>query len=647
MKVKTRLLYIFWLSDFVAITAGFLLFYNAHIISVEIDRLDAIGSIRQGVTEITGLRNQYLMRQSESLVMQIRQRAEGIAAVMETARGMFSESGIVASFDDMLRLNDQNIEKFRGLQQSVAAADSAARDALVAHMRDNSNAVLSMIHDVDSGLLTRLHSLQERMMVLIIVFTLTLLIGISTAVGIIWSYIVKRIILIRQGSSVIAGGNFHFTWSDDTDDEIGELSKDLAAMATELSASYGKLEGKVRERTRELEETKDSLEIKVRELEEANVKNQAILASMDDGFIATDKDGNVMLVNPKAEKLLGWRATNVMGRPLSAALTVRDESGRILPETELPMHLVKQRKEALHISSNYEFARSDGSAFPVYIAAAPIVLGGKIIGALEVFRDITEEKKIERSKSEFISVAAHQLRTPAAAMNWYLERLIRGRIGKLSGKQLEYFEEIERNNHRMIKLVNTLLNVSRLEIGALKIQPAELDIRKLVGKILAELRPMIEKKHIVIETAYDTGLAAYFDPEWFAIVISNILSNAVNYTPPRGTVSICTKLVRGGTEVGGRTQPRDAMLICVTDTGYGIPEREQSHLFTKFFRANNARKKHTDGNGLGLYIVKSILDQAGGSIWFSSAEERGTTFYITLPLKPEDKPPRIVAEAET
>ena len=211
---------------------------------------------------------------------------------------------------------------------------------------------------------------------------------------------------------------------------------------------------------------------------------------------------------------------------------------------------------------------------------------------------------------------------------------------------MEYFQEIERNNHRMIKLVNTLLNVSRLEIGALKIQPAPLDVQKLIAKTLVELRPMIEKKHISVETSYIGEPTAFFDPELFAIVMSNLLSNAVNYTPPRGTVRICAEGAAVGREGGGKPIADGSMLIVVEDTGYGIPEREQTQLFRKFFRANNARKKHTDGNGLGLYIVKSILDQTGGEIWFRSSEEKGTSFYITLPEKPPaEKASAVAAKA--
>lgn len=658
MKVKTRLLVIFWLSNFVAVTTGFLLFYNARVVDREIDHLVTVESIRQGVTEIVDLRNLYFAKPSEELVMQIRQRYEGMNTVMRSGRGMFDEPQIVALFDEMLRFKDQNVQIFDVLQKSVGKADAKASEEYASALRHNSIAIQSRSHEVIDNLLKRLHNLHERMMMLIIVFTLTLLTGISTAIGIIWSSIVKRILFIRQGSTEVAGGNFNFAWSDGADDEIGELSRDLAAMAKQIDASYSKLEEKVCERTRELEEMKDSLESKVLELEEAkkttlrvlqdlehekvtieeaNAKNQAILASMDDGFIATDKEGNVMLVNSRAEAMLGWSGIHVIGKSLFSVLTVRDETKRILSMEERPMHLVIERKEPVHVSSKYEFVRHDGTTFPVYVAAAPIILDGKIIGALEVFRDVTEEKEIERAKSEFISVAAHQLRTPAAAMNWYLERLINGRMGKLTGKQMEYFREIERNNQRMIELVNTLLNVSRLEIGVLNIQPAPLDVQKLIAKTLAELRPMIEKKHISVEVSSSGEPMAFFDPEFFSIVMSNLLSNAVNYTPPRGTVCVRAERVAAGAEMGGKPIADDSIFMVVEDTGYGIPEREQAQLFTKFFRADNARTKHTDGNGLGLYIVKSILDQMGGKIWFRSSEDKGTAFYITLPENPPEE----------
>jgi PAS domain S-box-containing protein len=632
MKIKTRLRYIFWLSNVVAVTVGFLLFYNAQSIAQEIGHLRIVGTIRQGIAEISALHNDYLETKDASILMRIRQRYEGIDLALTEALGAFRDGPTLADVRDISRMKNRNAALFDSLLKKSPQGGAPWDERIISDIRSNSYTNIAITHTMNDRLLKRLYILQQRMLVLIVVFTLTLLTGIWMAIHIIWSYFVKRILLIRQGSSIIAGGNFHFSWSDDADDEIGELSKDLSAMAIALSASYGKLEDKVEERTKELMKAKESLETKVHELEEANAKNRAILASMDDGVIATDKDGIIMLVNPKAQALLKWTPEDVVGKPVMSALDVRDATGAVLPENERPIPRALKKQAPIHANATYEFVRSDGIAFPVYVAASPIVFDGNVIGALEVFRDVTEEKEIERAKSEFISVAAHQLRTPAAAINWYLERLIHGRIGALTGKQMDYFREIERNNHRMIKLVNTLLNVSRLEVGALKIQPVPVDIAKLIQKTLAELRPMIEKKGIKVKTEFGKDSSGYFDPELLAIVTSNILSNAVNYTAPRGVVHVGATRVPVGARVGGTVLSEDSMLITVADTGYGIPEREQSRLFRKFFRANNARRKHTDGSGLGLYIVKSILDKTGGHIWFTSAEDKGTTFYITVPL---------------
>lgn len=246
---------------------------------------------------------------------------------------------------------------------------------------------------------------------------------------------------------------------------------------------------------------------------------------------------------------------------------------------------------------------------------------GKIVGTSSISFDISKEKQIDRAKTEFVSLASHQLRTPLSSINWYAEMLLAGDAGKLNEEQKNFVNEIYKGNQRMVDLVNSLLNVSRLELGTFMVEPEPVNITESAQSVLDELKPSWEAKKLVLKIDYQKNLPIIqADPKLLRIVLQNLLSNAVKYTPEKGRVSLT---------IGADKQN---ILLTVTDTGYGIPAKQAGKIFDKLFRADNVREKDTEGTGLGLYIVKSIIDHAGGKIWFNSQENKGTSFFVQIPL---------------
>jgi len=381
----------------------------------------------------------------------------------------------------------------------------------------------------------------------------------------------------------------------------------------QLREAHDELEERVEKRTEELAAA-------MAEVDQERAKDEALLNSIGDAVVAVDKQGNVMFVNETAVQLFYVSEADAIGKPLAEVLPIMDVADRILQLRDRPTWTsLKSGKRA---SGNFYYAlRKDGHKTPVSVVSAPIVLEGKVVGAIGIYRDITKEHEVDRAKSEFVALASHQLRTPLTITSWYAEKLIDKAPKNQSGEEKKYLNELYKANGRMIDLVNALLDVSKIELGTLAVEPVLTDFRAVADSVLQELTPAIESKNLNIERVYDAKLPSVkVDQKLLRIIFQNLLSNATRYIDLGGTVKV--KLSKQGTD----------LLIVIQDNGYGVPAHQQKKLFTKLFRGDNAREKEVDGTGLGLYIVKSIIERVNGSIRFESKEGLGTTFWVTLPL---------------
>lgn len=253
--------------------------------------------------------------------------------------------------------------------------------------------------------------------------------------------------------------------------------------------------------------------------------------------------------------------------------------------------------------------------------------------------DVSKRREIHRAKTDFVSLAAHQLRTPLSIVKWYSDYLLAGDAGRFNDEQLKYLNEIFHSNQRLIDLVNSLLDASRIDLGTFIIEPKPTDIIERSETALSKFYQEISKKKIKLDKQYDKFDLLNLDPRLIQIVFENLISNAAKYTPEGGRIRLVVK------------KTEKDIFIKVSDTGIGINREDQPKVFTKLFRSAEAKKIEADGSGLGLYIVKAIVEKSGGKIWFESPslelllEERqsakrpidkrnlGTTFYITIPLK--------------
>lgn len=378
--------------------------------------------------------------------------------------------------------------------------------------------------------------------------------------------------------------------------------------------------------------TAKNLRLKAKDLAVATVKQKAILASIGDAVMACDRRGKIILFNRKAVEMTGFSAKEVIGKHYNRVVKfVREIDNE--PSKDFIAQAMKTGQKTT-MADNTLLIRKNGVKISVADSAEPIrYVHGELIGCVVVFRDITKEKETDKAKSEFISVASHQLKTPATIISLYTEMLLKEGGEVITSKQKEYLTQVSNANKRIVDIINTLLNISRIEMGIFSMDATPVDIVAFLKNGIQELHPSVKEKNITLQEEYhQLEHIVLIDMLLLTMVFSNLLSNSIKYAPVGGSILVKSNEVRRGEKVGGNVIKEDSVLISVSDNGRGIPVDSQGKIFSKFFRSDNAHHDHADGTGLGLYIVKSIIDHVGGEVWFLSKETDGTTFYFTIPL---------------
>ena len=350
--------------------------------------------------------------------------------------------------------------------------------------------------------------------------------------------------------------------------------------------------------------------------ESQRTRLRLIFDSTSDGIVLLGGDGRIEAANRRAAELLGFERAAATGTDLLAALAGRFRS----PDFARAEAAFRALLAAPERGGQGDLEMGEPSRRVMAWVGQPTRnAAGATIGLTLTFRDVTEEREVSQMKSDFVSFVTHQLRTPLAGIKWLLELAVQ-EPGVPEGTR-SYVEDAREANERLIRLVNDLLNVSRLEGGKIVMAPRAIDLRALTVSVLDELAPLLRDKGHRLTVDADPGLPPIVvDPQLLRQVILNLVSNAIKYTKPGGEVAVRI----------GQDGPR--VRWSVQDSGIGIPKDAQRRLFEKFFRAENVLTLETEGTGLGLYLVRLILEQAGGRVACESEEGRGSTFVFTLPL---------------
>ena len=394
--------------------------------------------------------------------------------------------------------------------------------------------------------------------------------------------------IIKDGGEEIKGyfiGLFDLSGIEKTDEEIKNTRLALLNM---------------------LEDTEKEREI----AEGEKNKTLAIISNFTDGLLVFNREDKVSLISPQAIRFLEVEEKEIIGKKIAELINISD--------LKLLVDLVGEDIKTIF---REEITLKEGNLI-LEITTAPFFQGKDKLGTLVILHNITREKLIERMKTEFVSLSAHQLRTPLAAIKWTLKLFLEGDLGLITKEQKEFLEKTYKSNERMISLINDLLNVTRIEEGRYISQLLFYDISDITQSVIDLSKEEIKKKNIKIEFKKPEAVPkVLMDQEKIKLVIENFIDNAIKYTFPGGKVTV--EVIRGTNEIEVR----------VKDTGVGVPKDQQSRVFTRFFRGSNVVRLDTEGSGLGLFLAKNIIEAHGGKIGFESESGKGSTFYFTLPLK--------------
>ncbi len=348
----------------------------------------------------------------------------------------------------------------------------------------------------------------------------------------------------------------------------------------------------------------------------------AIIQSIGDGLVVTDLKGYIKLVNKSFEDLLGFSKEEVLDKYFFDIVKKVDENGKILTESERLMRTdsnVRHEKGNENLRQDFYYVRKDGSKFPVYITSSAVLDGDNQIGIVQIFKDITQEKEIEKAKADYVALASHQMRTPLTTVRWYAE-MLRDDSNNLTEEQKNQLNKILEGHERINGLIAAFLKISKIDMGQVEFKVEEFHPKELFDEILRGFNKEIKQRELTLRSnILDEKI--HTDPKVFEMILTNLLSNSIFYNKKGGDITI--KIEKNNSN----------LKIDISDTGVGIPEVQKSMVFQKLFRGDNVRRIDTVGNGLSLYITFATLSKIGGMISFKSLENEWTKFQALIPLK--------------
>lgn len=363
----------------------------------------------------------------------------------------------------------------------------------------------------------------------------------------------------------------------------------------------------------QLVEEQRQTELVYQHVEERRNELEAILRGIGDGVIVTDPELNLLLMNPVATRIFRVKSDVTNSVPLA----------KVIPHQELTslfQDALRGRGEAIVREISLPLVGEKVQA--TYQALASPIMGadGKTRGVVTVLRDVTSQKELERMKSSFLSVVSHELKTPLHSIKGFVDIILMGKTGPLTDTQVDFLTTVRDQTTRLQSLIDDLLEFSRLESGQIKLRLTEVSLAEVTKAVVDKLKPLAERGQVQLVNNVGTDIPL-IEADYMRIeqVLTNLVDNAIKFTPASGVVTITAKDL--GTEVQ----------VAVSDTGIGIPASEHERIFERFYQVDSGPARHYRGTGLGLTICKHIVEYHRGRIWVESEVGKGSTFFFVLP----------------
>lgn len=391
----------------------------------------------------------------------------------------------------------------------------------------------------------------------------------------------------------------------------------IALAAAKSINEVGKLVNSFNRLVDKHQRTEEELRIARVKIGEEKTKCEMVLASIGDGMIVVNQEGFIVMMNDMAEVMFGWGIREAAGKSFTELIPCEDEEGSFIPYQDRIMSLALCGKTPVHSIGCYY--RKDNSKFPANVTASPIIYEEKILGAIGIFRDIAKEKEIDAMKTDFISTVSHEIRTPLTTIREGVSQALDGMLGEVSEKQREVFSIVLEDSDRLKRIIDNLLDISKIEAGKIELKKELTDIVKLVKSVASSFTLLAEEKAIKINLYFSKArLRLYLDKDRLIQVFANLVSNALKFTP-QGAIDIAVL-------------EKDNLVECsVSDTGRGLSKEDLSGIFSKFQQFGRVHGPGEKGTGLGLAISKGIVELHKGKIWAESELNTGTKISFTLP----------------
>ncbi|MEA5619776.1 response regulator [Cronbergia sp. UHCC 0137] len=402
-----------------------------------------------------------------------------------------------------------------------------------------------------------------------------------------------------------------------------ERVKLLRRIAQTYNNQLNELESKVAQRTAELITLNQQLQSQLEEkqhTEEAlrisQTRFEGILSIADDAIISININQQITLFNQGAEKIFGYSAEEVMGKPLDLLLPIRfaEQHRHHVADFRTSPNLARKMGERREIFGR----RKDGTEFPSEASISKLDIGHECVYTV-ILRDITNRKQVEKMKDEFVSVVSHELRTPLTSIHGSLGMLASGLLPTDSEQAKRLLQIATDSTDRLVRLINDILDIERIESGKVKMKPEICNIQDLINSAINIMQPLADKANVNL-SIYNLSIQLWADPDRIIQTLTNLLSNAIKFSPAGATVALKVE------------QQNDQMLLSIQDHGRGIPPDKLESIFERFQQVDSSDSRNHEGTGLGLAICRSIVQQHNGNIWAESKLAEGSIFKLTLPI---------------